>query len=129
MDTSAVPVDHCVLEPCLDTPEEVRAVPRPVERDRVVPEQSSKHIAAVGGRTEHVPAGPGDVPELEEGRLLGQPLANHRRCEREVVILEPDGEPFGVCVPGHLDHRLGELLVHGPVRRPEPRVTADVTEQ
>ena len=57
---------------------------------------------------------PRDVPEHNHRRRR-QPLANHGRRQREMIVLHQDDRVVGI---DFVAHRVGELLVHGAVVAP-----------
>jgi len=79
----------------------------PADRSRAAP-RGRGHRRDSAGR---FPASATDVPEVGDGRALGDRFPDHPWCEREVVVLQPDHR----VVLGVLADRVGELFVDRPI--------------
>ena len=77
-------------------------------------EQPVDDLLAPGADAEGLGIGPGDMPEGDDGRL-GQPVADHARQQREMVVLHQDDRVLALGL-GH--DRIGEFLVHRAVELP-----------
>ena len=85
-----------------------------VEAEDAAAEQPGEELVAPGADPEPLRVGPRDVPERDH-RGPGQPLADHPRQQREVVVLDEDDRVVGVHL---LADRVGELPVHRLVVAP-----------
>jgi hypothetical protein len=80
-----------------------------------------QQLVTVGAGPEHVPGWPRNVPEVHQQNSLAQFVPDVRRCEAEVIILQPDDRPLG----RFLAHSRCELLVRLPVALPVGLLRAD----
>ena len=84
-----------------------------MEADEVGSQHAADDLVAPRQRAERLVVGEGDVQEEPDGRIR-QRLAQHRRQQHEVVVLDPQrvaGARFG-------QHCLAEPFVHAPVGLP-----------
>ena len=102
------------LEEAIDGLDEVLAVKAGVEAEDRAAEHALEDFPPPGTDAEGLGVRPGDVPEGQDGRP-GQAGANHRRQQREVVVLHQDDR---ILAAGLGDDGIGEALVDGPVVLP-----------
>src|SRR5262245_25437569 len=117
------------LDETVDRVDEIVAIELRMKTEHGAAEQSLDDRALPGTDAEGFRVGPRNVPERDDGGLR-QPLANHLRQQREMIILH---EYQRVRALDLLQHRLGEALIDGtilvPVRLPECRAHEhDVTQ-
>ena len=111
-----LPVD-AGFEIAIHRVEEVVAVELRVESEDAAAQQPVQQLLGPRADAQTLEVGPGDVPERDD-RGFGQPLANHPRDQREVVVLHEDDRVVGVHF---LQRGLGELAIHRLVVRPVAR--------
>ena len=94
--------------------DEVLAVEARVKTEDRAAQHALQDLAPPWADAERLGVGPGDVPEGQDGGLR-QLLADHRRQQREVVVLHQHHRVGAACL-GH--HRVGKALVDGAVGFP-----------
>ena len=102
------------LEEAIDGLDEVLAVEARVEAEDRAAEHALENLPPPGADAEGFGVGPGDVPEGQDGRPR-QAGADHRRQQREVVVLHQDDRILAARL---LDDGIGEALVDVPVVLP-----------
>ena len=94
--------------------DEIVAVELRVEAEDRAAEQPVDDLLAPRADAEGLGVRPGDVPEGDDGGLR-QPLADHARQQREVIVLHEHDRRIG---RGFRDDGVGEALVDRDVMRP-----------
>ena len=102
------------LEVAVDGLDEVLAVKPGMKAEDRAAEHALENFPPPGADAEGLGVRPGNVPEGQDGRP-GQAGANHRRQEREVVVLHQDDR---ILAARFGDDGIGEALVDGPVVLP-----------
>ena len=108
-----LPVDACFQIPVHGI-DEVVAVELRVKAENAAAQQAFEQFVAPGTDSHLLRVGPGNVPEDDDG-CGGQPFANHRGRESEVIILHQNDRISGVHFAAD---RIGEFLVDGAVLSP-----------
>ncbi len=95
------------FEIAIDRLEEVLAVKAGVKAEDGAAEHALENLAPPRADSEGFRIRPGNVPERED-RRLGQLRADHRRHQREVIVLHQHDR---IVAAGFLHDRVGEALV------------------
>ena len=102
------------LDEAIDGLQEVVAVELRVKAQDVAAEQPVQQLDAPRADRERLGIGPRDVPERDDRRLR-QPVADHPRQQREMVVLDQHDR---VLALRFRDDGIGELRVDGPILIP-----------
>jgi hypothetical protein len=89
-----------------------------MEAEEVIAQQALQQFPAPGTGAVDLPGGPGDVPEVHDGKIRNT-LAQEGRTEGEMIILEPDHGRLFPTLRG--DHR-GKGSIDVPIVMPVARL-------
>ena len=124
--------ERLAIDPCFEQTihgvEKIVAVELRMEAQDTAAEQALQQLVPPRADRERLGIRPWNVPERDDRRLW-QPLADHLRHEREMVVLHEHDRIRSLRLGGH---RLGEARVHlavvipvaAPKRRPHVRDVA-----
>jgi hypothetical protein len=100
-----------------------------MEAEEVISQQALQQFSAPGTGAIDLPWGPGDVPEVHDGKIRDT-LAQEGRTECEMIILEPDhGWLFPTLLSDHCGKGGIDVPIVVPVTRLEERaLQVEVTQ-